>query len=88
MKQFTEFSKEDQNLIREAMRINNDTVLNALDGKIVDNRGIIMKIILPSNTEITLTPEQSRDLLDEMRYACHSVSVFPVMEMLLSGMEA
>ena len=45
-----------------------------------------MKIILPSNNEITLTPEQSRDLLDEMRFACHSVSVFPVMEMLLNGM--
>lgn len=45
-----------------------------------------MKIILPSNNEITLTPEQSRDLLDEMKFACHNVSVFPVMEMLLSGM--
>jgi len=47
-----------------------------------------MKIILPSNNEITLTPEQSRDLQDEMRYACHTVSSFPVMEMILSGMEA
>jgi len=37
MKQFSEFSKEDQRLICEAMRINNDTMLNALDGKIVDN---------------------------------------------------
>lgn len=45
-----------------------------------------MKIILPSNNEITLTPKQSRDLLDEIKFACHNVSVFPVMEMLLSGM--
>lgn len=47
-----------------------------------------MKIILPSNTEITLTPEQAKDILDEMKFACHRVSVFPVMEMILNGMEA
>lgn len=47
-----------------------------------------MSIILPSNNEITLTPEQSRDLQDEMRYACHNVSLFPVMERLLESMEA
>ena len=46
-----------------------------------------MKIILPSNNEITLTPEQSQALRDEMRYACHTVSLFPVMEMILNGME-
>ena len=47
-----------------------------------------MKIILPSNNEITLTPEQSQALQDEMRYACHTVSLFPVMERLLESMEA
>ena len=47
-----------------------------------------MKIILPSNNEITLTPEQSQALWDEMRYACHTVSLFPVMERLLESMEA
>jgi len=47
-----------------------------------------MTITLPSNTEITLTPEQARDLLDEMKFACHTVSWFPVMERLLESMEA
>ena len=46
-----------------------------------------MKIILPSNNEITLTPEQSQALRDEMRFACNRVSVFPVMERLLERTE-
>lgn len=44
-----------------------------------------MSIILPSNTSITLTQEQAKDLLDEMKFACHSVSWFPTMEMILKG---
>ena len=44
-----------------------------------------MTITLPSNTEITLTPKQAQDLLDEMKFACHSVSWFPVMKMILDG---
>lgn len=47
-----------------------------------------MEIILPSRNKITLTPEQSQALQDEMRFACNRVSVFPVMEMILDGMEA
>lgn len=47
-----------------------------------------MEIILPSKNKITLTPEQSQALQDEMRYACHSLSFFPVMERLLESMEA
>lgn len=47
-----------------------------------------MEIILPSRNKITLTPEQSQALRDEMTYACHTVSWFPVMERLLESMEA
>jgi len=37
MKEFNEFSKEDQKLICEAMWMNNDTALNALKGNVVDH---------------------------------------------------
>lgn len=37
MKEFATFSKEDQRLICEAMRINNDAALSALKGNYVDN---------------------------------------------------
>jgi len=46
-----------------------------------------MEIILPSRNIITLTPEQSQALQDEMKFACNNLSVFPVMEMILNGME-
>jgi len=42
-----------------------------------------MKLILSENHELTLSKEQSRDLRDEMRFACNNVSVFPVMEEVL-----
>jgi hypothetical protein len=47
-----------------------------------------MELILSPNSKITLTPEQSQALRDEMKYACHTVSLFPVMERLLESMEA
>lgn len=47
-----------------------------------------MKITMSKTHEITLTPEQSRDLRDEMRYACREVSVFPMMERVLGLLEA
>jgi len=36
---------------------------------------------------IDLTPEKLQDLKDEMRFACNTVSVFPVMEEVLQTME-
>jgi len=47
-----------------------------------------MKITLSTNHVISLTPEQSRALEDEMRYACREVSVFPMMERVLRLMRA
>ena len=47
-----------------------------------------MKLILSENHELTLSKEKSRDLRDEMKYACREVSVFPVMEEVLRLMEA
>jgi len=37
MKQFTEFTQEDQKLICEAMRINNEGALSAMQGIYIDN---------------------------------------------------
>jgi hypothetical protein len=37
MKEFSTFSKEDQRLICEAMLLNNDAALNALNGNFVNN---------------------------------------------------
>lgn len=47
-----------------------------------------MKIIISKNVSLELTKEQSQALQDELRYACHTVSVFPTMERLLNLMEA
>ena len=47
-----------------------------------------MKITMSKTHELVLTPEQSRDLRDEMKFACNKVSVFPVMERILELMEA
>lgn len=47
-----------------------------------------MKIILSNKLEIELNKEKAQALKDEMRFAVHNVSVFPVMEELLQVMEA
>lgn len=47
-----------------------------------------MKITLSKHHSIELTPEKSKALQDEMRYAVNNVSIFPVMEELLNVMEA
>ncbi len=47
-----------------------------------------MKIVLSKKVSLELTPEKSRALQDELKFACNKVSVFPVMEELLALMEA
>lgn len=47
-----------------------------------------MKLIIDTGVTIELTKEKARYLYDEMRYACNEVSVFPVMEEVISVMEA
>jgi len=47
-----------------------------------------MKLTLSKKHELTLTPEQSQEFQDEMRYACNRVGVFPRMEQVLELMRA
>lgn len=46
-----------------------------------------MKIILSNKVEIELTKEKAQAFRDELRFACHTVSVLPVIEEVLALME-
>jgi len=69
MKEFSEFEKEDQRLICEAMRINNELVLNPMIGKVPPTHGDFMRCIENMSFEAKefLIEELKKGLPEEYR---------------------